>query len=332
MSAPVGEPSNLGSETRQVTRQAYTIYVKYSYAEINLQLYFCSSDPMLKARIKEQLAKTQSPHYVEIESPINIYDYSGSGNTGSPKHQRQQHNKGATTPTNSGSPALRYKSPTHLPSLRQNSPTTTATTTTVAASSIQQTTSTIHTHSRNSSASSTKIQMVESTTITTSVSNSNIAASPTSAAAAAAAIGGDATSPTFRPSRIPQALKAIAPKSATSQVQSPQHKRPRPSQIPTKASNGNGLQPLQSSNSYSGSPAVTRQQRHSERDTEPEPHSAPPQPAKAPRFEAYMMTGDLMLNLSRTPQSSNLLTAQAKKVFRYKSILYENIMNILCFF
>lgn len=281
---------------------------------------------MLKARIKEQLAKTQSPHYVEIESPINIYDYSGSGNSGSPKHQRHQHNKGATSPTNSGSPALRYKSPTHLPSLRQNSPTTT---TTVAASSIQQTTSTIHTHSRNSSASSTKIQMVESTTITTSVSNSNIAASPTSTAAAA---GGDATSPTFRPSRIPQALKAIAPKSAAVQVQSPQHKRPRPSQIPTKASNGNGLQPLQSSNSYSGSPAVTRQQRHSDRDSEPEPHSAPPQPAKAPRFEAYMMTGDLILNLSRTPQSSNLLTAQAKKVTRYKFVLYENKINIVVFY
>jgi PH/SEC7 domain-containing protein len=32
-----------------------------------------------------------------------------------------------------------------------------------------------------------------------------------------------------------------------------------------------------------------------------------------PRFEAYMMTGDLILNLSRTPQSSNLLPAQAKK-------------------
>lgn len=265
---------------------------------------------MLKARIKEQLAKTQSPHYVDIESPINIYDYSGSENTGSPKHQRQ-HNKGASTPTNSGSPALRYKSPTHLPSLRQNSPTTT----TIAASSIQQTT---HTHSRNSSASSTKIQMVESTTITTSISNSNVATSPTSAAA----VGGDATSPTFRPSRIPQALKAVAPKSGAAQVQSPQHKRPRPSQIPTKASNGNGLQPLQSSNSYSGSPAVTRQQRHSDRDSEPEPHSAPPQPAKAPRFEAYMMTGDLILNLSRTPQSSNLLTAQAKKVTQ-KSVLYK---------
>ncbi|GAB0092512.1 SEC7 domain-containing protein [Sergentomyia squamirostris] len=32
------------------------------------------------------------------------------------------------------------------------------------------------------------------------------------------------------------------------------------------------------------------------------------------RFEAYMMTGDLILNLSRTPQSSGLITSHAKKV------------------
>ncbi|XP_059620866.1 PH and SEC7 domain-containing protein isoform X2 [Phlebotomus argentipes] len=37
------------------------------------------------------------------------------------------------------------------------------------------------------------------------------------------------------------------------------------------------------------------------------------QPNKA-RFEAYMMTGDLILNLSRTPQSSGLITSHAKKV------------------
>lgn len=274
--------------------------------------FFFFTDPKLKARIKEQLANTQSPHYVDIESPINIYDYSSSPNAASPKNQRQnqnQYQKGATTPTNASSPALRYKSPTHLPSLRQNSPTATAITSIAAAS----TTTTIHTHSRNSSASSTKIQMVESTTITTSISNSNIATSPTAA-------GSGATSPTFRPSRIPQALKSVAPKPVP-QVQSPQHKRPRPSQIPTKAANGNGngLQPLQHSNSYSGSPAVTRQ-RHAEREPEPEPNSAPPQPAKAPRFEAYMMTGDLILNLSRTPQSSNLITTQAKKVMSANSL------------
>lgn len=292
MFASIGELSNLGTETRQVTST--------KIAQQLFHFFFFVTDPKLKARIKEQLANTQSPHYVDIESPVNIYDYSSSPNAASPKHQRQ-HQKGGTTPTNAGSPALRYKSPTHLPSLRQNSPTTTAITSIAAAS----TTTSIYTHSRNSSASSTKIQMVESTTITTSISNSNIATSPT------AAVSG-ATSPTFRPSRIPQALKAAAQKPVP-QVQSPQHKRPRPSQIPTKAANGNGLQPLQHSNSYSGSPAVSRQ-RHTEREPEQEPNSAPPQPAKAPRFEAYMMTGDLILNLSRTPQSSNLLTAQAKKV------------------
>ncbi|XP_070491117.1 PH and SEC7 domain-containing protein isoform X2 [Chironomus tepperi] len=37
------------------------------------------------------------------------------------------------------------------------------------------------------------------------------------------------------------------------------------------------------------------------------------QKKQTPRFEAYMMTGDLILNLSRTPQSSNLIPAQAKK-------------------
>lgn len=37
------------------------------------------------------------------------------------------------------------------------------------------------------------------------------------------------------------------------------------------------------------------------------------QPNKA-RFEAYMMTGDLILNLSRTPQNSDLLPATTKKV------------------
>lgn len=39
-----------------------------------------------------------------------------------------------------------------------------------------------------------------------------------------------------------------------------------------------------------------------------------PQKKQPPRFEAYMMTGDLILNLSRTQQSSSLLPAQTKKV------------------
>lgn len=46
-------------------------------------------------------------------------------------------------------------------------------------------------------------------------------------------------------------------------------------------------------------------------------HQQLPEPAanhKKQRFEAYMMTGDLILNLSRTQQSSGLIQAHAKKV------------------
>lgn len=38
------------------------------------------------------------------------------------------------------------------------------------------------------------------------------------------------------------------------------------------------------------------------------------EPAKKSGFEAYMMTGDLILNLSRTQQSTGLITSQSKKV------------------
>ncbi|CAD7085354.1 unnamed protein product [Hermetia illucens] len=37
-------------------------------------------------------------------------------------------------------------------------------------------------------------------------------------------------------------------------------------------------------------------------------------PSGKARFEAFMMTGDLILNLSRTPQSNSLIVSQAKKV------------------
>ncbi|KAH8332706.1 hypothetical protein KR074_009261, partial [Drosophila pseudoananassae] len=274
-------------------------------------------DPKLKARIKEQLANTQSPHYVDIESP-NIYDYHSSSAHSSPNHRpASAGGKGtATTPTQSG---LRYKSPTHLPSLRQNQNQIQNSSPVQASGSTTTTTTThthTHTHSRNSSASSTKIKVVEQS-ITTSTTSSTGMVGPTSPTG-----GGEATSPTFRPSRIPQALKANAPKPVPV-LHSPQHKRPRPSQIPTKASNGTGnghpatQPPLQHSNSYSGSP-VTRPrfsaEKEPDQEREPEPNSAPPQPAKAPRFEAYMMTGDLILNLSRTPQTSNPLPVQTKKV------------------
>lgn len=239
----------------------------------------------MKAHIKEQLAKTKSPHYIDIESP-NIYDYKGQI---SPTLSQ-------TDSLNSSS-SLRYKSPTHLP--RQPSAN----------------------HSRSSSASSAKVQIGESGITGTGAAGATTATS---------------TSPsTCRPSRIPTALKN--PQKNIVQ-HSPQHKRPRASQIPTKAtaaaSNGNTTTNsptavhLQHSNSYSGSSSNRFQQQrdhmldkdhhhhHHHQREENEPISAPPQPAKAPRFEAYMMTGDLILNLSRTPQSSNLIATHAKKVIR----------------
>ncbi|XP_044005287.1 PH and SEC7 domain-containing protein-like isoform X2 [Aphidius gifuensis] len=46
-----------------------------------------------------------------------------------------------------------------------------------------------------------------------------------------------------------------------------------------------------------------------------------PRPKNTPRFEAYMMTGDLMLNLSRTQQSTGFLPKYQKKV---DSLRYNN--------
>nr|XP_017007449.2 PH and SEC7 domain-containing protein isoform X3 [Drosophila takahashii] len=303
-----------GTDVHRYTTKEVLKCLRLSEQLVTLEL---KRDPKLKARIKEQLANTQSPHYVDIESP-NIYDYHSNSTNSSPNHRPNAGGKGAATaPSQSG---LRsYKSPTHLPSLRQNSSPLLASGSTTTTTTATHT----HTHSRNSSASSTKIKVVE-TSITTSTTGIVGLASPTGSAGGNGGGGGEATSPTFRPSRIPQALTKCAVPKPVPVLHSPQNKRPRPSQIPTKASNGNGNghaaqlppQSLQHSNSYSGSP-VTRQRftdREQERDREPEPNSAPPQPAKAPRFEAYMMTGDLILNLSRTPQTSNPLPAQTKKV------------------
>ncbi|XP_068155642.1 PH and SEC7 domain-containing protein isoform X3 [Drosophila tropicalis] len=304
-----------GTDVHRHTTKEVLKCLRLSEHLVTLEL---KRDPKLKARIKEQLANTQSPHYVDIESP-NIYDYNSSNNStnSSPNHRTQ----------NKGQQQLRYnKSPTHLPSLRQIQNSSPAAGSGSASGTTTTTTATHTQHSRNSSASSTKIQIVE-TSITTTTTTTTTTAS--AAAATSPTLPGEAISPTSRPSRIPQALKITANPKPVPVLHSPQHKRPRPSQIPTKAANGNAQQPqqqqthqnylqqpLQHSNSYSGSP-VTRQrpnERESEPEPEPEPNSAPPQPAKAPRFEAYMMTGDLILNLSRTPQPSNLLMAQAKKV------------------
>ncbi|KAH8306348.1 hypothetical protein KR018_008499, partial [Drosophila ironensis] len=305
-----------GTDVHRYTTKEVLKCLRLSEQLVTLEL---KRDPKLKARIKEQLANTQSPHYVDIESSPNIYDYNSSSTNSSPSHRP----KGGATPTGIQS-GLRYKSPTHLPSLRQNQNQNQSSSPLQASGSTTTTTTThthTHTHSRNSSASSTKIKVVEQSITTSTTSVTGIVGPTSPTGSSGGGVGGEATSPTFRPSRIPQALKCAAPK-PVAVLHSPQNKRPRPSQIPTKASNGTGnghpaQQQLQHSNSYSGSP-VTRPrfsaEKEPEQEREPEPNSAPPQPAKAPRFEAYMMTGELILNLSRTPQTSNPLPVQAKKV------------------
>jgi PH and SEC7 domain-containing protein len=111
-----------------------------------------------------------------------------------------------------------------------------------------------------------------------SYSNSSSPASPilTNSINKGHRISSSDSSAACRKSRIPVNHARVA----SSAPQSPQSVKPRyQSHIPT----ANGV-----------SPVVQKKQQ--------------------PRFEAYMMTGDLILNLSRTPQSSGLLPAQAKKV------------------
>ncbi|XP_037825073.1 PH and SEC7 domain-containing protein-like, partial [Lucilia sericata] len=319
-----------GTDVHRYTTKEVLKCLRLSEDLVTLEL---KRDPKLKARIKEQLANTKSPHYIDIET-TNNYDYHHSRTSSPHHHHQQQHHEAANklhydtthnyttiqqqqqqSPTSSSPAATRYKSTisataTNLPQ-RQSSNTTSN-------------------HSRSSSVSSAKIQLVEGL--------AGGGGGGGGGSGAGTGTSTTATSPTSRPSRIPQALKCPTQKTQ----QSPQHKRPRPSQIPTKASlaaaaaaaaattttattnttNGTsfmvGSNNLQHSFSYSGN--TTRQGKSSSsssyaaEERDPEPNSAPPQPAKAPRFEAYMMTGDLILNLSRTPQNSNLLPVQAKKV------------------
>ncbi|XP_065081877.1 PH and SEC7 domain-containing protein isoform X2 [Ochlerotatus camptorhynchus] len=103
--------------------------------------------------------------------------------------------------------------------------------------------------------------------------------------------------PPCRPSRIPQAVLA---KNSWSAPQSPHGiKPPRQSLIPTV--NGTS-QSHQHQYSNSSSPFFRQEQQ-------PSQQQQPPKKG----FEAFMMTGDLILNLSRTPQSSGILP-QAKKI------------------
>jgi len=268
------------------------------------------ADPKLKAHIKEQLAKTKSPHYIDIETK-NSYEYERKCTS----HQTQSGI--SSTDYEIATSHNRYVSPTHVPHRQPSSRTTTPIENLNATSG----------HSRNSSNSSANICLgIDATTTATATSGGFNNTTPTTS-----------TSTLNRPSRIPTALKP-APKHPPVQ-HSPQHKRPKPSQIPTKFSNGktppatsNNTQanPLQHSNSYSGSANCYTSPTHSSHENNVknlETNSAPPQPVvKTPRFEAYMMTGDLILNLSRTPQSSNLLTTHAKKVNVF------NFFVCVCFF
>ncbi|XP_055716096.1 PH and SEC7 domain-containing protein isoform X2 [Phlebotomus papatasi] len=103
-----------------------------------------------------------------------------------------------------------------------------------------------------------------------------------------------AHSPASRPSRIPQIVRGqTVPPVTMSQAQPTKSAPQSPHGIKTKnlshipASNGTN----NNNNSQIVQPANNKA-----------------------RFEAYMMTGDLILNLSRTPQSSGLITSHAKKV------------------
>uniref|UniRef100_A0A1A9VVV9 PDZ domain-containing protein n=1 Tax=Glossina austeni TaxID=7395 RepID=A0A1A9VVV9_GLOAU len=310
-----------GTDVHRYTTKEVLKCLRLSDDLVTLEL---KRDPKLKARIKEQLAQTKSPHYIETESHNN-YDYHSSSpihsaeaaKRSSPILQQyeQTHNYQTNSPSATPAPVAASSSTTTSPASRYRSPSNTTVSTAASSANLPQrhqiNTSTSANHSRSSSTSSAKFQLVDATP----------------ACYATTAVSHTATSPTGRPSRIPQAVKC--PQKPNSAQHSPQHKRPRPSQIPTKAGiggacvaantvasniNGNTSQlGLQHSNSYSGSNSrLQRTQLSEEKDSEP--ISAPPQPTKAPRFEAYMMTGDLILNLSRTPQSSNLLPAHAKKV------------------
>uniref|UniRef100_A0A1L8DVH4 PH and SEC7 domain-containing protein 4 n=1 Tax=Nyssomyia neivai TaxID=330878 RepID=A0A1L8DVH4_9DIPT len=93
-----------------------------------------------------------------------------------------------------------------------------------------------------------------------------------------------------RPSRIPQIVRGqTVPPVTTSHAQ--------PTKSAPQSPHGNKMKNI----------------THSSNGTNNNNNSQNVPPNKA-RFEAYMMTGDLILNLSRTPQSSGLITSHAKKV------------------
>lgn len=99
-----------------------------------------------------------------------------------------------------------------------------------------------------------------------------------------------------KPSRIPTAVRS--PLKSVSPQQSPVHSTSSQTQNRSHIPLANGASVhYQENRTNESTPSIVGQQ------------SAP----KA-RFEAYMMTGDLMLNLSSTPQTMGILSVQNKKV------------------
>lgn len=126
-----------------------------------------------------------------------------------------------------------------------------------------------------------------------------------------------------RPSRIPQAVRSPPPKSVP---QSPYNKKTKLSHLPTinttlttttitTATNtiNNGTNNFTNYNQDQYQYSTSHHHHYQQQQQQQQQSTSAPPIGKA-RFEAFMMTGDLILNLSRTPQSNNLIASQAKKV------------------
>ena len=126
-----------------------------------------------------------------------------------------------------------------------------------------------------------------------------------------------------RKSRIPTIIKSPVHTTSKNGPQSPQGQRiPKLSNIPT--ANGTTFSTSTASAATTTTTTTTT--------TKSSSATAIPESKQAntkQRFEAYMMTGDLILNLSRTQQSSDLITTHSKKV-KYKYILFFKYFIKIC--
>lgn len=105
--------------------------------------------------------------------------------------------------------------------------------------------------------------------------------------------------PQCRPSRIPTIIRSPVHTSSKSCPQSPHgQNKSKLSQIPTVNGSNNKLNSINTNSTNNGNAFGSNE----------------PLAKKKSGFEAYMMTGDLILNLSRTQQSSELITTHSKKV------------------